>query len=96
MGDVFHNTTTTTTATAAGAGATGQAYVYVQGFTHGTERRALLINKQGAPTTVLLEGASSARVVDASTHQGPPRDEAGLNGSITLDAFATAVVRVTG
>ena len=61
-----------------------------------TERRALLINKQGAPATVLLEGALSARVVDAETHQGPPRDETGLNGSITLGAFATAFVRVAG
>eukprot|EP00937_MAST-01D_sp_MAST-1D-sp2_P004543 g4543.t1 len=83
MGDIFRQTETD-------AGAP----VYAQAFTHGAERRVLLINKQNALTSVAVAGAASARVVDQLTNQGPPREEAGLNGTIKLGPFATAVITV--
>ena len=84
VGDVFRKTT---------ANATAQ--LFAQAFTHGDERRVLLINKQNAPTTVVIAGADTARIVDESTNQGPPCDIVKLGGSVLLGPFATAVVTVS-
>ena len=87
MGDAFINTTLPTKADAAA--------VYAQAFTHGNDHQVLLINKRNAAMTVQLDGMAAARVVDSATNQGPPRDETGLQGSIVLAPFATAVATVT-
>ena len=83
LGDTFRKT------------AVNATQVFAQAFTHGAEKRVLLINKQNAPATVALAGADTARVVDEGTNQGPPREVVGLDGSILLAPFATAVVTVS-
>ena len=83
MGDVFRKTSVD-----------HSHQLYAQAFTHGVEKRVLLINKQNALTTVALAGAGTARVVDEGTNQGPPREQASLGGTIVLGPFATAVVTV--
>ena len=83
IGDVFYKTTSNTTK------------LFAQAFTHARKKRVLLINKQNAPTRVVLAGADTARVVDEGTNQGPPRDQRELDGSILLGPFATAVVTVS-
>ena len=71
------------------------APLFAQAYTHGgTSNRVLLINKQNAPTTVTINGAASARVVDEASNQGPPRMVAIAASTIVLDAFATAIVTV--
>ena len=80
VGDVFFETTVNTTV------------LFAQAFTHGAQRRVLLVNKQNAQTSVSLPGADSARIVDESTDQSPPRDAGGLGGTVVLGPFATAVV----
>ena len=82
MGDAFRATSTNSSA------------VHAQGFTHGHERRVLLVNKRNEVATVVVDGALTARVVDELTHQGPPREETLQGGAVTLRPFATAVVAV--
>merc|ERR1711879_516469 len=83
MGDVFRKTTVE-----------AAKQLYAQAFTHGSERRILLINKRNTITTVVLAGAVGARTVDERTGDGPPREERCLEGKIILRPFATAVVAV--
>ena len=68
--------------------------VHALGFTHHRTRRVLLINKGNSDATVTIDGATSARVVDERTHQGPPREETLSRSSLLLGPYATAVVQL--
>ena len=74
------------------------AQLYAQAFVGGTTmKRLLLINKRNAAASVALSGVTccTVRVVDSLTNEGPPRAEhCGASGTLTLAAYATAVVEV--
>jgi hypothetical protein len=83
MGDVWHPTNSSAPS------------VFAMGYTHGSTRHVLLVNKQNANTTVEIAGATSAVVVDGATNEQPPRLES-LAGTIVLAPFATAIVTIVG
>lgn len=68
--------------------------VFAQGLRVADGRcKVLLVNKQWSKTTVKLGTACTARVVDATSNEGPPNSvECDADGTIELDAYATAVV----
>jgi hypothetical protein len=77
---------------------TGEAPVFAQAYLHkqpgGTSKRSiLLINKRNWVTSLMVGEGCNALVVDATTHESPPRSIAcDQQGVFSLPPYATAIL----